>query len=60
MWADICMANSKQIVKLLNEYQKLNEHISSLIESSNKDGLCELFASAQAAREKFLTLQSRS
>jgi len=59
MWADICMANSSQIVKLLHEYQCINKTISSLIESGDKGGLCELFTSAQTAREKFLTLQGR-
>jgi len=59
MWADICMANSSQLVKLLHEYQSLNENISNLIEAGDKEGLCELFTSAQTAREKFLILQGQ-
>ncbi|PCI16663.1 MAG: prephenate dehydrogenase [Piscirickettsiaceae bacterium] len=57
MWADICMANANQIVGLLDEFQKLNQGISSLIESGDRQGLRDVFKSAQTTRNNYLKLQ---
>ena len=58
MWADICISNSSQIVSLLADYQNINAKISSLIKSGNKEGLYEIFKSAQSTRDDYLKLQN--
>ncbi|PHS73465.1 MAG: prephenate dehydrogenase [Cycloclasticus sp.] len=60
MWADICVANGSQIVTLLQQLEKQNRQISNLIEAGDKQGLLDIFESAQKAREHFLTFKINS
>jgi prephenate dehydrogenase len=57
MWADICLANRSQLVELMAELEKQNREISNLIEAEDKQGLLDIFESAQKARKHFLNLQ---
>ncbi|HIL93302.1 MAG TPA: prephenate dehydrogenase/arogenate dehydrogenase family protein [Cycloclasticus sp.] len=56
MWSDICLANGRQLVAVMNELQELNQTIVGLIENQDKQGLNDIFKSAQAAREYYLSL----
>ncbi len=59
MWADICVANGTQLVKIMKELERVNQKVSSLIEAKDKQGLLKVFESARQAREYFLSLQHR-
>ncbi len=56
MWADICVANGTQLVKIMKELERVNQKVSSLIEAKDKQGLLKVFESARQAREYFLNL----
>ena len=56
MWADICVANGTQLVKIMKELERVNQKVSSLIEAKDKQGLLKIFESAQQARAYFLSL----
>lgn len=57
MWADICLANGAQISSLISDYQRLNDNIVTMIANQDKQGLLDVFSSAQQAREHYLTLK---
>jgi len=59
MWSDICLANGPQLVKVLGELQALNQTISDLIENEDKQGLLDIFKSAQAARAYYLSINNK-
>ncbi len=59
MWADICLANGPELTKTMMELEQLNQKIASLISTKDKQGLLEIFKSAQGAREYFLSLQNK-
>jgi prephenate dehydrogenase len=59
MWSDICLANGPQLVKMMAELQQLNQKISDLIEQEDKQGLLEIFASAQTARNNYLSINKK-
>jgi prephenate dehydrogenase len=59
MWSDICLANGPELIKVMKELEELNQRISSLIEGKDKQGLLEIFKSAQSARAYFLSLQDK-
>ena len=59
MWADICLANGPELTKTMGELEQLNQKIASLISTKDKQGLLEIFKSAQGAREYFLSLQKK-
>ncbi|ORU92026.1 MAG: prephenate dehydrogenase [Cycloclasticus sp. symbiont of Bathymodiolus heckerae] len=59
MWSDICLANGPELVKVLSELQQLNQKISDLIEEENKQGLLEIFSSAQTARNHYLSINKK-
>jgi prephenate dehydrogenase len=54
MWADICLANKEQLVKLMGDYQRLNERVVKCIENDDKEGLLKLFESAHITRNNFI------
>jgi len=59
MWADICLANGSELLNVMKELEQLNKKISSLIDAKDKQGLLDIFKSAQGAREYFLSLQEK-
>lgn len=59
MWSDICLANGTQLINVMKELEQQNRKISSLIEQGDKQGLCDMFKSAQDARQYFLSLQNK-
>ena len=59
MWSDICLANGSQLVKLMQDLAQINQQIVSLIEAKDKQGLLNIFKSAQGAREYYLSLQEK-
>ena len=56
MWADICVANGTQLVKIMKDLERVNQKVSSLIEAKDKQGLLKVFESARQARAYFLSL----
>ena len=59
MWADICLANGPELLHVMKELEQINQKISLLIDGRDKQGLLEIFKSAQGAREYFLSLQTK-
>lgn len=59
MWADICLANGSELLNVMQELEQINQKISSLIDAKDKQGLLDIFKSAQGAREYFLSLQEK-
>lgn len=59
MWSDICLANGSQLVKLMHDLAQINQQIVGLIEAKDKQGLLDIFKSAQGARKYFLSLQEK-
>ncbi|ORU90239.1 MAG: prephenate dehydrogenase [Cycloclasticus sp. symbiont of Poecilosclerida sp. M] len=55
MWADICLANKAPLLKLIDDYQSMNQKIARLIEKGDEQGLLSLFESARIARNNFMT-----
>jgi len=59
MWADICVANGPQLTELMDDLAQINQRISALIDAKDKQGLIDVFKSAQGAREYYLSLQQK-
>lgn len=59
MWADICVANGPQLTELMDDLAQINQRISALIGAKDKQGLIDVFKSAQGAREYYLSLQQK-
>ncbi|NYT52133.1 MAG: prephenate dehydrogenase/arogenate dehydrogenase family protein [Candidatus Vesicomyosocius endoextente] len=55
MWRDICINNSKEIVKHIEGYQKTLEKISSLIKNNKAEALEKLFQEAKFARDNWFS-----
>ena len=54
MWRDICLANRKDIVVLIEQYREALEQVASLMTQGDSESLLKLFADAQSARQRFL------
>ena len=54
MWRDICLANKRPVVKLIDQFQNALENIKSLIEQDQADSLQETFAHANVHRGKLV------
>ena len=54
MWRDICLANSQEIVPLLEELQDRLAGIVQMLENQDSGTLFELFTYANQARQRFL------
>lgn len=52
MWNDICISNTKNILKSLDEYIKVLGGIRKAIVDADQQGLTETFTQAKAARER--------
>ncbi len=50
MWTDICLANRRAILLAMDAFEKDLAHLRALIESSNEEGLMEVFGRASQAR----------
>lgn len=54
MWLDICLANGREIVPLIEQYRDALSHAARLIEQQSADELHALFTQARDARQRFL------
>lgn len=54
MWRDICLANRRKIVPLIEEYRESLARAAELIATGSADELRTLFSDARAARQRFL------
>ena len=54
MWRDICLANKRPVVKLIDQFQNALENIKTLIEQDQADALQETFAHANVHRGKLV------
>jgi prephenate dehydrogenase len=55
MWRDICLANGKQILELLRQYQEDLAALAAAIERGDGKWLLDTFARAKRAREQLGT-----
>jgi cyclohexadieny/prephenate dehydrogenase / 3-phosphoshikimate 1-carboxyvinyltransferase len=54
MWLDICSANKKQIIPLLQQSKEQLDKIQHLLETNDSQQLFEIFSYARNARQRFL------
>jgi prephenate dehydrogenase len=54
MWLDICLANAKQILALIEEFAGELAEFTSCLEKRDADGLRRFLSSARAARQRSL------
>lgn len=54
MWLDICLANGREIVPLIEEYRAALKQAAELIENGAAGELHALFSNARGARQRFL------
>jgi prephenate dehydrogenase len=56
MWLDICLANRKALVPLIEQYRDVLHSVAALIEAQSGEELYALFEEARDARQRFLDL----
>jgi prephenate dehydrogenase len=54
MWLDICLANGREIVPLIEQYREALGKAAELISEGRAEELHALFANARGARQRFL------
>jgi prephenate dehydrogenase len=54
MWLDICLANGREIVPLIGQYQEALQRTAELISEGRSEELYALFFGAREARQRFL------
>lgn len=54
MWRDICLANKRPVVQLIDQFQDTLENIKVMIEQDQADSLQEIFANANVHRVKLV------
>lgn len=54
MWRDICLANRREIVPLLEQYREALGRTAAILTEGDADELLALFSAARAARQRFL------
>jgi len=54
MWRDICLANRDALLTELDDYQRVLAQVAAHVRSGDAAALEHLFASARAARERWL------
>lgn len=54
MWLDICLANRREIIPLIEQYREALREVAELMRSGDADPLLALFSDARAARQRFL------
>lgn len=52
MWTDICLANREAILEAMQAFENDLQHLRTLIESRNAEGLMEVFGRASQARRR--------
>lgn len=53
MWHDICVTNSDELLKVLQQYREGLDCLTQAIENDDSDALLEIFSRAKRARDKF-------
>lgn len=59
MWLDICLANRREIVPLIEQYREALQAAARLIEQGKAEQLHALFTQARGARQRFLDLSEK-
>ena len=54
MWRDICLSNSEEIIKSLDEFSVKIKDISDFLTNKDAEKLLKIFSEAKIARDKFL------
>ena len=54
MWQDICLANKKEIIPLIQQFQAELSHIEQMLQQDQAQQLFETFTYARNARQRFL------
>lgn len=54
MWLDICLANRRELVPLIEQYREALREVAELMSGGDADRLLALFSDARAARQRFL------
>ncbi len=54
MWQDICLANKREIIPLIQQFQAELGHIEQLLQQDDAQALFEAFSYAKQARQRFL------
>ncbi|BCX81568.1 prephenate dehydrogenase [Methylomarinovum caldicuralii] len=58
MWADICLANRDEILKLLRQFEGELQRFDELLSRGDRQAIHDYFAEARAARQRFLDRHS--
>ena len=54
MWRDICLANAREIVPLIEQYREALGTTAERMRLGDAEGLLQLFSAARSARQRFL------
>jgi prephenate dehydrogenase len=54
MWRDICLANTREIVPLIEQYREALRMAARLMRQGDAEDLLQLFSAARSARQRFL------
>jgi len=54
MWRDICLANAREIVPLIEQYREALGTTAERMRLGDADGLLQLFSAARSARQRFI------
>ena len=54
MWADICLANRDEILKLLRQFEAELQQFDGVLARGDRQAIHDYFAEARAARQRFL------
>ena len=59
MWHDICFANRKQLLNVLDMFNEYLGDIKTAIKNENSNELLEIFTRAKQARDRFTETRNR-
>ena len=59
MWHDICFANRKQLLRVLDNFGSHLDNIRQAIESGDSDALLQIFTHAKETRDRFTQMRNR-
>ncbi len=54
MWRDICLANAREIVPLIEQYREALGQAAERMRQGDAEGLLHLFSAARSSRQRFL------
>ena len=54
MWRDICIANQDSLNEMLTRFADELHQLAALLQTSDKEGLLEIFERAKQARDRYV------